>query len=154
MNPNNNIMNMIDRLEGHNHHHGFHHHNQSSEKYLRKNESVSSSFKDNIYYNHHREKTSINSRSFQTNSSQSNIKLTYQEELCEEILKDFLSIKAQIFEKWTDYIHFTQQHIFPITEQYKQTYHILVKERLSGNVFSHKVTNVDWKLSAYEDSGK
>ena len=41
-----------------------------------------------------------------------------------------------------------------ITERYKKTYYTLVKERLSSNVFSHRVGNVDWKISAYEDSGK
>jgi hypothetical protein len=30
---------------------------------------------------------------------------------------------------------------------------VFVKERLSGNVFSHKVNANDWKKSAYEDSG-
>lgn len=29
-----------------------------------------------------------------------------------------------------------------------------MRERLSGNVFSHKVNAVDWKKNAYEDSGR
>jgi hypothetical protein len=67
---------------------------------------------------------------------------------------DFLSIKAHIHKKWCDYLDFTSRHIVSLVEKEKNNYNLLVKERLSGNVFSHKVNSSDWKKSIYEDSGR
>ena len=50
-------------------------------------------------------------------------------------------------------MQFTQQNLKPITERYKNAYNVLVKERLSGNVFSHRIMNSDWKKGAYDNSG-
>lgn len=80
-----------------------------------------------------------------------NTKIPYYEEICDEILKDLISVKAHIFQKWTEFLHFSQNQLGPITEHYKHHYDVLVKERLSSNVFSHRINNADWKVCAYED---
>lgn len=65
-----------------------------------------------------------------------------------------MAIKAHIHKKWCDYLEFTTKQIVALTEKYKASYNSLVRERLSGNVFSHKVNAADWKKNAYEDSGR
>ena len=77
-----------------------------------------------------------------------------QMNLPEEILFDFLTIKAHIFKKWQAFLEFTSQFLVTLTKKYKNDYDALVKERLSSNVFSHQVISSDWKRSVYEDSGK
>lgn len=66
---------------------------------------------------------------------------------------DFLAIKAHIYQKWSNYLEFTTKHITTMAEKYRNSYNTMVKERLSGNVFSHRVNCNDWKKSVYEDSG-
>jgi hypothetical protein len=50
-------------------------------------------------------------------------------------------------------LEFTTKNITYIAEKYKVNYNSFVKERLSGNVFSHKVNTTDWKKAAYDDGG-
>ena len=71
-----------------------------------------------------------------------------------EIMHDFIKIKALIFSKWQKFLQFTTQFLLPLTKKYKVDYDALVKERISSNVFSHKVISKDWRRSVYQDSGK
>lgn len=74
--------------------------------------------------------------------------------IAEEIMFDFVAIKAHIFKKWQIYLQFSSELLLPLTLKYKKDYDALVKERLSSNVFSHQVSSKDWKKSVYEDSGR
>lgn len=78
----------------------------------------------------------------------------YKQELSKEIIYDFLAIKAHIYKRWSDYLEFTNKHVTALAEKYRNSYNGVVKERLSGNVFSHRVNCSDWKKSVYEDSGQ
>ena len=53
-----------------------------------------------------------------------------------------------------DYLEFTNKHVTALADKYRNNYNGAVKERLSGNVFSHRVNCNDWKKSVYEDSGQ
>jgi hypothetical protein len=50
-----------------------------------------------------------------------------KESLSEEIIYDFLTIKAHIYKKWSDFLEFTTKNVTYIAERYKANYNSFVK---------------------------
>jgi hypothetical protein len=73
----------------------------------------------------------------------------------DELNRDFLGLKAIIYQKWNEYILFLGDCMKPVTDHFKSVYDANVKERLKNYIFSHRVEyHFDWTFSRYEDSGK
>jgi len=57
----------------------------------------------------------------------------------QNLLQDFLQLKALIYEKWNNFVIFMTEYINQITSHFQQTYDRNLKERFKGNVFSHRI---------------